>query len=319
MDVVLLLVMAAAGLSAVSSFVDRQYYFVDEMKNMTEAQRYCREKYTDLATVHSMELVKLLKDRFRSNTSKAWIGLHDDRDTWSWSLSNTSFNYFAQTSDSGRREHCTLNSSVDELWDAAGCEEHFNAICFDVSGSSVTFVFTKISSMNWTEAQSYCRAHHTDLVSMRQISENQKTYEDPQLQIQAPVSVQERVLAWAPARVSLYRDPWKWSDGFQSSFRYWARGHPHSENCVAALSNGGIWVTRKCKSRIPFICYTHLTISKQVIKLRVKNNANLNLNDEAVQKEIMVQIKKKLGLGDNAELMWRTQQDGQVFHKEDEL
>ncbi|KAK5925681.1 hypothetical protein CgunFtcFv8_018186 [Champsocephalus gunnari] len=207
--------MAAAGLSAVSSFVDRQYYFVDEMKNMTEAQRYCREKYTDLATVHSVELVKLLKDSFGSNTLKAWIGLHDDRDTWSWSLSNTSFNYFAQTSDSDRREHCTLNSSVDELWDAGGCEEHFNAICFDVSGSSVTFVFTKISSMNWTEAQSYCRAHHTDL-----------------------------------ARAG------------------------------------------SCMGTSP---------------------------DEAVQKEIMVQIKKKLGLGDNAELMWRTQQDGQVFHKEDEL
>ncbi|XP_010780282.1 L-selectin-like, partial [Notothenia coriiceps] len=137
MDVVLLLIMAAAGLSAVSSFVDCQYYFVHEMKNMTEAQSYCREKYTDLATVHSVELVKLLKDSFGSNTSKAWIGLYDDRDTWSWSLSNTSFNNFAKTeltpSNSDRREHCTLNSSVDELWDAGGCEEHFNAICFDVS------------------------------------------------------------------------------------------------------------------------------------------------------------------------------------------
>ncbi|XP_010765657.1 snaclec purpureotin subunit beta-like, partial [Notothenia coriiceps] len=186
--------------------------------------------------------------------------------------------------------------------------------------SSVTFVFTKISSMNWTEAQSYCRAHYTDLASMRQITENQKTYEDPKLQIQAPVSTVSG--AWEPARVSLYRDPWKWSDGFQSSFRYWAKSHPHSENCVAALSNGGLWVTRSCKSEIPFICYKHLPISKKVIKLRVKNNSNLNLNNEAVQKEIMVQIKKKLRdkrLDDNVELTWRTQQDGDVFHKEDEL
>ncbi|KAI9525203.1 hypothetical protein NQZ68_009885 [Dissostichus eleginoides] len=321
MDVVLLLIMAAAGLSAVSSFVDRQYYFVDEMKNMTEAQSYCREKYTDLATVHSMEVVKLLNDSFGSNTSKAWIGLYDDQDTWSWSLSNTRFNNFAP-SNSDRREHCTLNSSVDELWDAGGCEEHINAICFDVSGSSVTFVFTNIISMNWTEAQSYCRAHYTDLASMRKMTENQKTYEGPRLQIQAPVSVQERVPAWEPARVSLYRDPWKWSDRFKSSFRYWARSHPHSENCVAALPKGGIWVSQSCKSKIPFICYKHVPISKQVIKLRVEKNSNVNLNDKAVQKEIIVQIKKKLrdqGLDDNVELMWRTQQDGQVFHKEDEL
>ncbi|KAF3837668.1 hypothetical protein F7725_009436 [Dissostichus mawsoni] len=222
-------------MSAVSSFVDRQYYFVDEMKNMTEAQSYCREKYTDLATVHSMEVVKLLNDSFGSNTSKAWIGLYDDRDTWSWSLSNTGFNNFAP-SNSDRREHCTLNSS-------------------------------------------------------------------------------ERVPAWEPARVSLYRDPWKWSDGFRSSFRYWARSHPHSENCVAALPKGGIWVSQSCKSKIPFICYKRKCgYFKASDKAEVEKNSNLNLNDKAVQKEIIVQ-----GLDDNVELMWRTQQDGQVFHKEDEF
>ena len=48
------------GLSAVSSQLRRQYHFVYDQKNMTEAQKYCRETYTDLATVDNMEDVTTL-------------------------------------------------------------------------------------------------------------------------------------------------------------------------------------------------------------------------------------------------------------------
>ena len=50
------------GLSAVSSQLRRQYHFVYDQKNMTEAQKYCRATYTDLATVDNMEDVKILND-----------------------------------------------------------------------------------------------------------------------------------------------------------------------------------------------------------------------------------------------------------------
>ncbi|KAK1898891.1 P-selectin, partial [Dissostichus eleginoides] len=161
MDVVLLLIMAAAGKAErCPSHAERQYHFVYEAKTMSEAQRYCREKHTDLATVDSMEVVKLLNNMAGQYNQSAWIGLHDDRDTWKWSMSDPSF------------------YGPGEI----------EVVCFDVTGPSATFVLTD-SKMTWTEAQSYCREHHTDLT---------RRYE---------------------ALIGLYRDSWKWSDGSNSSFK----------------------------------------------------------------------------------------------------
>uniref|UniRef100_A0A3B5L5Y2 C-type lectin domain-containing protein n=1 Tax=Xiphophorus couchianus TaxID=32473 RepID=A0A3B5L5Y2_9TELE len=62
------------------------YHFVNQYLNWTEAQSYCRQTHTDLATVLSSEE----KNRFMSTLSSAgyssdvWIGLFDEID-WRWS------------------------------------------------------------------------------------------------------------------------------------------------------------------------------------------------------------------------------------------
>ncbi|KAK1899216.1 C-type mannose receptor 2 [Dissostichus eleginoides] len=321
MDVVLLLIMAAAGLSAVSSHAERQYHFVYEAKTMSEAQRYCREKHTDLATVDSMEVVKLLNDMAGQYNQSAWIGLHDDRDTWKWSMSDPSFygpgeTEFRQwaTGQPGNRhnEHYTyFPSGGTGKWEDLYCHYPLWVVCFDVTGPSATFVLIK-SKMTWTEAQSYCREHHTDLASVRNLAENQQLVE-----------------LWSgggyDAWIGLYRDSWKWSDGSNSSFKYWKVNKPNyraSKVCVAAAFNdSGKWEDLDCGVKKPFICYGPVPVSMQVIKVRVEKPNGVDLNDKAFLDEMLVEAKKNLraqGLDDNVQLAWRKQPDGQVFQKEEE-
>ena len=108
----------------------------------------------------------------------------------------------------------------------------------------MTFVYIS-TPMTWTEAQSYCRKHHTDLASVRNATENQKV---------------DNVLPAGAAWIGLFRDSWKWSDGSNSSFRYWAPGQPDNaggkDACVAAdLGNDGKWYDDPCDLERPSICY----------------------------------------------------------------
>ncbi|KAK1897712.1 putative C-type lectin domain family 20 member A [Dissostichus eleginoides] len=180
MEKVLLIIIALSGLSAVSSHAERQYHFVYEAKTMSEAQRYCREKHTDLATVDSMEVVKLLNNMAGQYNQSAWIGLHDDRDR-KWSMSDPSFyepgeiEFRQWGTGNGLNEQCTY-FYFGGTWYDVDCNNRLRMVCFDVTGPSATFVLIK-SAMNWNEAQSYCREHHTDLASVRNPAENQQLVE----------------------------------------------------------------------------------------------------------------------------------------------
>ncbi|KAI4830831.1 hypothetical protein KUCAC02_002437 [Chaenocephalus aceratus] len=290
MDLNLLLIMAAAGLCAVSSHtvLHRQYHFVNEAKNMSEAQIYCREKYTDLATVDSMEDVTLLNKIAGKYNQSAWIGLYVDWDSWRWLLPDTTFYKPGETEFrnwiSGNPLHevektCTLMSRYDGYWYNEVCPRPIKAACVDVQGPNVTFDVS-LGSMSWTDAQSYCRTKQTDLAILRNLEENQ--------QILGMITGVEH--AW----IALNRESWKWSDGSNSSLRYWAEAEPTEH--VAP-------------------------VTMQVIKLRFKtSNPDVDPNDPAFQEEMLVKMKKELrdkGLDDNIQLAWRKQPDGQVFQKEE--
>uniref|UniRef100_A0A3B5L008 C-type lectin domain-containing protein n=1 Tax=Xiphophorus couchianus TaxID=32473 RepID=A0A3B5L008_9TELE len=68
--------------------------FIFTNKTWTEAQQYCREKHTYLATVTNMKDMKRLINISAGDQSEAWIGLNTKPEftrTWFWSLSGEKF------------------------------------------------------------------------------------------------------------------------------------------------------------------------------------------------------------------------------------
>lgn len=57
-----------------------------EPKTWFEAQAYCRERYTDLATINNAQDLNRVIDKMENNLYDFWIGLYEDVVTWRWSL-----------------------------------------------------------------------------------------------------------------------------------------------------------------------------------------------------------------------------------------
>ncbi len=99
---------------------------------------------------------------------------------------------------------------------------------------------------NWTDAQSYCREHYTDLPTIHNSEE----------QNQLKSNVSSSAWVW----IGLFRDSWEWSDKRSNFFRYWAAGQPSeksgSGDCVGmSTTNSGKWIHESCDLQRPFICH----------------------------------------------------------------
>uniref|UniRef100_A0A8C7X886 C-type lectin domain-containing protein n=1 Tax=Oryzias sinensis TaxID=183150 RepID=A0A8C7X886_9TELE len=128
-----------------SRFPLRQYHYVNILLNWSEAQLYCREKYTDLATFDSLDDLNRLKADF--SYSWAWIGLHDDPVAWKTSMGNKSNSWrwsaTGQTSTTGyqswartnldyldAKETCVTMNGVG-LWNDLTCNASHTFLCFN--------------------------------------------------------------------------------------------------------------------------------------------------------------------------------------------
>ncbi|XP_049328990.1 C-type mannose receptor 2-like [Astyanax mexicanus] len=236
-----------SAVCGVSPYVPHRYHFVNQSKTWTEAQSYCRETYTDLATINNMDEMKKLNDTLKGKgRDYVWIGLgRGDTGKWGWSLPDGNFYTVGDTDQNWRSgepnnhggiEFCVGMYKQDGKWFDDNCESKHTFVCFDGKG----YVFIN-ETKTWREAQSYCREHHTDLASVRNESER--------WQISAAGSGDN---FW----IGLYKDSWKWSDQSNSSFRYWESNQPEQSKCAAASVNDqGQWHDIECRDQCPFICH----------------------------------------------------------------
>uniref|UniRef100_H2M376 C-type lectin domain-containing protein n=1 Tax=Oryzias latipes TaxID=8090 RepID=H2M376_ORYLA len=111
-----------------SCLLIRQYHFVNQPLNWTEAQTYCRQKYTDLAPIeNSKEMDKLINTISSAGYSyHIWIGLYNEMNCrWSdgfiGSFTGNNYNYNYWTSQD------TSNARSDQL-------SRFPFICYGSKG-----------------------------------------------------------------------------------------------------------------------------------------------------------------------------------------
>ena len=139
------------GLFLPSPCLPHQYHFVNMGKNWTEAQAYCRDKYTDLATIDNMEdMNRLLNlEHFGDYNNTVWIGMYDDVNSWRWSLEDTDYyseggaefrNWqIGQPDNVNSNEHCVVMTEGGE-WQDEDCNEKPPFICYTSIGEKGVFI-----------------------------------------------------------------------------------------------------------------------------------------------------------------------------------
>ncbi|KAM9499616.1 C-type mannose receptor 2-like [Salvelinus alpinus] len=129
-----LLLLFFSGLSVLPSCLSHQFHFVNTNKTWTEAQRYCRQNYTDLASIDDMADMNKLNNTVEawSLTEPAWIGLCNT--SWRWSPGDTKlksegfWDKSKSQPNNGNNEFCVWMQNG--LWHDENCGKQHNFVCY---------------------------------------------------------------------------------------------------------------------------------------------------------------------------------------------
>ncbi|RXN37813.1 macrophage mannose receptor 1-like protein [Labeo rohita] len=238
---------ANAALCSVSECVQRQYHFISENKTWTEAQSYCRENYTDLATVDNMndmnELNKTLK---YGGLQYVWIGLQRK---WQWSSGEPALYLNWGFAQPDGRDECAFMKNGK--WEDGSCNDILTFIC-NSSNKDKLIVITE--NLTWSEALRYCRQNHVDLVSVHS--------EEIQRRVMNVVKQASTSAVWLGLRHSCTVGIWFWVSGETVCYQNWAPGNGTSEeDCEHTVRSGAVqsggdqhWISRHETDKLNFIC-----------------------------------------------------------------
>ncbi|XP_008433321.1 C-type mannose receptor 2-like [Poecilia reticulata] len=283
------LVLAAWILSALLSFSscqERQYYFVNQLMNWDDAQRYCRAHHTDLATIGNSTDVKQFLDIVSSTDKNVWIGLYSNIN-WTWSGEPNSVGSQYRNWESSdydpdfilANQFCVCIGDNGGWWDY-DCAKKFPFVCYNARTNEFVAVD---EAMSWSNARTYCQQNFTDLATIRNITENQR--------------VQTLVPTGYWAWTGLHRDEnIYWSDQSSFGFRNW----DHKSNlfgsdtriCGATSeARSAKWKFLPCQTQLPFVCYS-FKVMRRIVKIKL--SSTVNLTDPVHKAQLLKQLQEKL-------------------------
>lgn len=108
------------------------FHFINVKKSYEQAKTYCREMYTDLATVHNLIDMDRLITLVSTAAERAWIGLESgDMGMWHWSLSDQNTDFFNWKSGEPQTNNVEGCAAMDlnGKWFESDCETQRNFLC----------------------------------------------------------------------------------------------------------------------------------------------------------------------------------------------
>ncbi|XP_066518111.1 macrophage mannose receptor 1-like [Hoplias malabaricus] len=243
----------------VSADVPQQYHFVNENKIWSEAQSYCRQKYTDLVTDNNMEEMKNLNTTLKDKTtSSVWIGLNRGKTgRWLWSLADADLyregsEYrkwtTGQPSNKMGNEFCAVMGKMKGFFSTISCNKTNFFMCYN---NKLVLVYL---TLTWWDALRYCRENHRDLVSVHS--------EEVQWWVKEVAQKASTDHVWLGLRHTCRQSFWFWVSGFSICYQNWAPGNGTGggdcgsvERSGAVESSGGQqWVSLPETQQLNFIC-----------------------------------------------------------------
>ncbi|XP_056604851.1 secretory phospholipase A2 receptor-like [Triplophysa dalaica] len=235
------------ALCSLSEGIQRRYHYINMTTTWTEAQKYCRENYTDLATVNNINDMNELKKTVNNKPKYVWIGLkRTDVYNWRWSLGDPVKYLNWETEPSNDTNNCAFMRNGK--WHRQMCKGNLGFICYN----DELILIQK--NLSWTEAVRYCRENHVDLVSVDS--------EKIQLWVTSVVHQAWTAEVWLGLRHSCSVGIWFWVNGEIVCYDHWALGNETDvDDCEREVRSGAVqsggdhkWISLPESHKLNFIC-----------------------------------------------------------------